>query len=653
MSKLFTKSRFKIALDCPTKLYYASNENEYANANKDDPFLRALAKGGFQVGALAQCYYPDGIEVKHKDYENSLKETNELLKRENVTIFEAAIKFNNLFVKVDILEKKKNQINLIEVKSKSADPASFEDELWTKKEMKIGVKHLKSDWRPYIYDVAFQAHVLKLSNPGWDIRSYLMCADKSKTATVDGVNQKFLIQGSGRDTHVVLVGSTNPVDLGKEILCRLDITEVVNIIHSDQEMSERFEGKGFKNGIEYFAEMFQKNEKIKPEVGTKCKKCEFRTFEDSKKSGFNECWKESIGLDEDDLKKPFAFDVWRFNAEDALCDGKILLEDLDMTDFDSSTKDKGLSGGERQWLQVEKFQNNDQSSFIDIEGLRDEYRTFIYPLHMIDFETCMAPIPFSKDRRPYEQIAFQFSHHIIHKDCRVEHAGEYINTKPGEFPNFEFLRALKTSLSKDEGTIFRYSPHENTVLCQIRDQLLTSHEKDKDELVAFIESITKKNEGKKILWQGNRNMVDLLELVKKYYYSPNMGSSNSIKYVLPAILNESTFLKEKYGVANYNSKNFKNHQWIKLDGSKIIDPYKSLPPVLDNYDYNFLEEIMSDTNSEIKEGGAALTAYALIQFTQMSEHERNKIREALLRYCELDTLAMVMIYEFWLHKINT
>jgi hypothetical protein len=27
--------------------------------------------------------------------------------------------------------------------------------------------------------------------------------------------------------------------------------------------------------------------------------------------------------------------------------------------------------------------------------------------------------------------------------------------------------------------------------------------------------------------------------------------------------------------------------------------------------------------------------------------ERQEIRRALLRYCELDTLAMVMIYEAW------
>jgi len=31
----------------------------------------------------------------------------------------------------------------------------------------------------------------------------------------------------------------------------------------------------------------------------------------------------------------------------------------------------------------------------------------------------------------------------------------------------------------------------------------------------------------------------------------------------------------------------------------------------------------------------------------MNSEERKLAREALLRYCELDTLAMVMIFEYW------
>ncbi len=44
-----TKSRFKLALDCPTKLYYTGKE-EYENKQEEDSFLEALAEGGYQVG---------------------------------------------------------------------------------------------------------------------------------------------------------------------------------------------------------------------------------------------------------------------------------------------------------------------------------------------------------------------------------------------------------------------------------------------------------------------------------------------------------------------------------------------------------------------------------------------------------------------------
>lgn len=46
--RYLTKSRFKLALDCPTKLYY-TRKPEYENQSESDTFLQALAQGGFQV----------------------------------------------------------------------------------------------------------------------------------------------------------------------------------------------------------------------------------------------------------------------------------------------------------------------------------------------------------------------------------------------------------------------------------------------------------------------------------------------------------------------------------------------------------------------------------------------------------------------------
>ena len=649
-----------MALECPTKLYYNEHKEKYANSKLDDPFLEALAKGGFQVGELSKCYYPEGHDIVELDYETSEKKTMELLKQENVVIFEAAIRYKNLFIRVDILEKIGNTFNLIEVKSKSAHPDTFEDELWNSRELNKGVYSLKSTWKPYIYDVAFQSFVLKNAFPDAEINNFLMCADKSTLATVDGLNQKFVLSTDERGrSYAKPKGDTSLEALGDQLLCKLDLNSVIETIHNDEEMSERFEGIGFENAIWKFANALDEDIRLDSNVSSKCKSCEYRSLDNGKASGFNECWNLQHGLSEEELSKPLVFDVWNFRgSQKALDSGKILLEDLDQTDFNATPRSdgEGLSNGERQVLQVEKVKDKDESSFLDIEGLGFEMSKCKYPLHMIDFETCMVAIPFNKGQRPYEQIAFQFSHHVIHKDGTIEHANEYINSTPGVHPNFEFVRALKDALGT-KGSIFRYSNHENTVLCQIREQLLDSEESDKDDLIEFIETITNKKSGRKVLWEGKRNMIDLCDMVKKYYYSPYTNGSNSIKYVLPAILNESQLIKEKYSKPIYgkdceiSSKNFDKHIWISTTPSgKVINPYKTLPPVFEKWDFDDLEKVMSD--DDIANGGAALTAYAMMQFTHMSDEEREKVRSALLRYCELDTFAMVMIWEHWNNLVN-
>ncbi len=62
-----SKSRFSLALECPTKLFYIG-EKEYANQSLEDSFLAALAEGGFQVGELAKQYFPGGHQIDTLDY---------------------------------------------------------------------------------------------------------------------------------------------------------------------------------------------------------------------------------------------------------------------------------------------------------------------------------------------------------------------------------------------------------------------------------------------------------------------------------------------------------------------------------------------------------------------------------------------------------
>lgn len=135
------------------------------------------------------------------------------------------------------------------------------------------------------------------------------------------------------------------------------------------------------------------------------------------------------------------------------------------------SKDGGLTQTERQLLQIEKVKLSDFTPYINREGLRAEMESLVYPLHFIDFETTTLAIPFSVGLRPYETVAFQYSHHIMQKDGTIEHVGEYLNETQSFEANYEFVRALKKELENDRGSIFRYSNHENTVLNAIKEQL--------------------------------------------------------------------------------------------------------------------------------------------------------------------------------------
>ena len=47
-----------------------------------------------------------------------------------------------------------------------------------------------------------------------------------------------------------------------------------------------------------------------------------------------------------------------------------------------------------------------------------------------------------------------------------------------------------------------------------------------------------------------------------------------------------------------------------------------------------------------------MTAFAKMKFAEITDFEREKINNGLLKYCELDTMAMIMIWEYWFILIN-
>lgn len=623
--RYLTKSRFKQALECPDKLFYSGKKLEYGDSRDENEFLRELAKGGIQVGELARCYFPNGVDVETLDIEAAIARTNELLLQETVTIFEAAIVFKNLLVRVDVLEKKGSVLNLYEAKSKSF---SNEDEIFKKKGGGVTVK-----WKPYVYDIAFQVFVTRKAFPEYSVNGSLFLINKSSSCTVDGLFQKFLLRKvDGR----YKVFSNPAVEIGDPILSKVELgNKIDDILLGNEDLLGK--PMKFSDYVEALSETYAKDTKLNAPVSAACKGCEYKITETQRqlglKSGFEECWMSKAKLKPADFEKPHIFEVWNFRKSmELIGEGRYFVTDLIKSDFevDKTSSKRLIPPHERQWLQVERIQNASLGSYYDGSGLQVELKKLQYPIHFIDFEATRNAIPYLKKLRPYAQLAFQFSRHTIDRYGNVSH-GEWLSTKRGHYPNFDFVRNLKSQLDKDSGSILIYSSYENSVLNEIYDSLSASNEPDKTELIDFIKSITWSDD-ERGTWSGARKMVDMKDWVMDFYYSPIMKGSNSIKLVLPAIINDSKFVRDKYP------------NWIKADSNgNLINPYKLLPPVFDNVDRLAIELLMED--NLVSDGGAAMCAFNLMQFSEMSEEERQKISQALLRYCELDTLAMVMIYE--------
>jgi hypothetical protein len=660
--KVLSKSRFKLGLECPNKLYYTNKTEEYANIKSGNPFLQALASGGFQVEELARLHYPNGSLIEDstdpKDYKylEKVELTNTLLQQENAVIFEAAFMYENLFIRVDILEKKGNQINLIEVKAKSFNSSNGLLE-FANKELKIDSK-----WKAYLFDVAFQQYVIKKSFPEYQVTPYLMLADKDKSTSVDGLNQMFRItKNSGNRTGIVKINEQiDSLNIENDsVLTKIDVSLLVDRISAGEERI--IEEYDFEDAIQLFAKAYEDVRFFDYDLKfNACKKCEFKKDETKPhlKSGFENCFSKKLDWTEDDFNSANAFEIGKLHhTKLTLFNDLEILKLIDIDDelFKPKTKSSkvlnGMSTYERQLVQKNKSVEGDFNPYLLKESLKSELETWKFPLNFIDFEASTVALPFYAGQKPYEKVVFQFSHHIYHRDGRIEHANEYINVEAGFFPNFYFVRALKKALSQNEGTVFQYSPYENSTLNQIKVQLETSNEADKEILISFIKTLTtppKNKDYKGEKWIPSRGMVDLCEVIKAYYYNPHTRGSNSIKQMLPAIFKASNIIRQQYskpiGKINLSSKNFgPEHVWLTFDEQgEVIDPYKILGKPFEDWNEDF--ERMSDID-EINNGGAALTAYGLTQYTNMSPEERNKLSKSLLKYCELDTLAMVMIFE--------
>lgn len=247
-----------------------------------------------------------------------------------------------------------------------------------------------------------------------------------------------------------------------------------------------------------------------------------------------------------------------------------------------------------QWLQREKnlmqrycVENN--IPYINKRKVKALLDTVIYPLYYLDFEAYPSMLPRFSGEKPYTQSVFQFS---IHKET-IDHRPTLHDP---EF-HVEFLA----------------SP-------------------DGDQRVAFIEALLQAiPEGKSSIIVYNKTFEKnrIFELASLYpQYKTRLLEIESRMFDLLKVLKNDYAFYLSQGFSKAESETF-NYYHPDLSGSYSL---KKVYPLFGNYSYEELP---------INNGLCAYLNYALLPQYQGELYDQTI--DALKRYCQMDTYAMVEI----------
>lgn len=266
-------------------------------------------------------------------------------------------------------------------------------------------------------------------------------------------------------------------------------------------------------------------------------------------------------------------------------------------------------------------------------NFRDELLALPTPISFIDFETMAStpsPIP---GVRSGSIVPVQFSNHILESHGldwkgKLSHDEFLWTGEWGMTPVYAFVRALHDSV-KGSATVMIYTTYERTCLrkcIEMIDSDIAAYndgiigdwfkvQDEKGELVPLMSIATETRDmADEILnrmfiydeCRGNDNDGG----VTQWLQSPDLHHSNSIKYVLPVAMDE-----------------YSGTQNILAYFDEPADGYAGLR-----------------REGHIAKGDDCTRRYTMALNRKRSVPFDEGIREQCLRYCCLDTLAMVIIY---------
>jgi len=245
-----------------------------------------------------------------------------------------------------------------------------------------------------------------------------------------------------------------------------------------------------------------------------------------------------------------------------------LLVDDDTLNIHDVPDDIKLSVAQRNQVEVAKSER----PIINRQAISELLSGLEYPLYFLDYETVSTALPMFDGCKPFQQVPFQYSLHVLREpDDDLEHY-EYLAKDGEQTPVAGLLASMRSQIGDTGSVIVWYKGFETARNREMAGMYL--------EYADFLYGV-------------NERVFDLMDVFsKQHYVHHQFNGSSSIKKVLPVLVPEFS--------------------------------YKEL-------------DIQNGATASIRWYDAVMDA--------MTSDEAERTFEALLKYCCLDTLAMVKIYE--------
>jgi hypothetical protein len=573
---------------------------------------------------LVKVYHPgEDMFVPKESHTEASARTIAKIKGGDCMLHETTFAHGDLMARCDMVRATGDTLDLIEIKSASAEAES---------NLQADPKELlKKSWEPYVVDLAYQVHVarmaLQAAGISKSIRAWFYLPNKLGVASPEEVRGLFTLteNGPGGRPEVIYKGQAKPGD-ETSLIAIMEATEAVAQAYPSEE--------SIAEATERLTGYVASGHWPKPELGMKCKACEFNV--PGQTSGYDLCWGTQARADHHlftlgylgsmEYRQPGT--VRRIAEQTAPRAPRI----TDLQDEDVAGDAPLQRGWKRQIMAVRTGR-----AFISPEIVRDaatllRCKPENYPLFFLDYEGTRCALPSAAGSRPYGQVAFQWSCHVIDNPGASPRHVEWLDTE-NENPNLGFLESLRKLLG-EQGTIYHWADYEVTVTRELADEI--RGDESKAELVSWIDRNWGRGRGKNEV--KSERTLDLLEISRGHFYDPDMKGSHSIKKVLPVVWKNPAIQKlfPKYAVDE--------------KGQPVKSPYDALPALtLQDSAQGSLDLSKLDDLDVVKNGTGAMRAYEHIRYGLAAGDQtaRKAMRRQLMRYCELDTAAMVMVWKYW------